>query len=182
EAFSLFSLDEEDPCEDGDDNLSFSWMHGSRASGLDCGSRSGSPLLMRDGDKTREQKAKCNKKIYSNISKYIGRQKDDSQTPTSVRSLNNDGKFSIHGSCDGTAFSGDDEMDDDDSYGFSNDSRDFFLEEFGRLSLNRPRSFDELVGQKMAVQSLVNAVLKGKVAPVYLFQGPRGTGNTTNSS
>eukprot|EP00252_Welwitschia_mirabilis_P008462 TRINITY_DN20311_c0_g1_i1.p1 TRINITY_DN20311_c0_g1~~TRINITY_DN20311_c0_g1_i1.p1 ORF type:complete len:1191 (+),score=210.62 TRINITY_DN20311_c0_g1_i1:511-4083(+) len=45
----------------------------------------------------------------------------------------------------------------------------------------RPRSFDELVGQNIVVQSLVNAVLKSKVAPVYLFQGPRGTGKTSTA-
>ncbi|GLJ17527.1 hypothetical protein SUGI_0304810 [Cryptomeria japonica] len=311
EAFSLFLLDQEDPCEDGDDKGGLSWMHRSRASGVDCDSRSGSPLLMRDDVKCREQTGKNNKKIYSNISKYIGKQKEDSQTPTSVRSVNNDGKSSIRGSCDGTAFSGDDEMDgldlprhgcgipcywprtprhrsknfpdsrgrnlscgpansvrrkssnilprskiaaqkdlmssaydskrseelnldmevlplltdvgetaassaEDGCDGFSNDSRDLFLEEASRLNRKRsrhkgreklelaltsesreltvytdmhrslsqkyrPRSFDELVGQNMVVQSLVNAVLKGKVAPVYLFQGPRGTGKTSTA-
>jgi DNA polymerase III subunit gamma/tau len=38
-----------------------------------------------------------------------------------------------------------------------------------------------MVGQNMVVQSLVDAVLKGKVAPVYLFQGPRGTGKTSTA-
>eukprot|EP01018_Ginkgo_biloba_P005855 Gb_09229 [translate_table: standard] len=45
----------------------------------------------------------------------------------------------------------------------------------------RPRSFDELVGQTMVVQSLVNVILKGRVAPAYLFQGPRGTGKTSTA-
>ncbi|XP_077249669.1 protein STICHEL-like [Tasmannia lanceolata] len=40
----------------------------------------------------------------------------------------------------------------------------------------RPRSFDELVGQNIVVHSLNNAILRGKIAPFYLFQGPRGTG------
>ncbi|KAL3700077.1 hypothetical protein R1sor_018099 [Riccia sorocarpa] len=43
----------------------------------------------------------------------------------------------------------------------------------------RPRSFSELVGQNMLVKSLTTAVQKGKIAPVYLFQGPRGTGKTS---
>ncbi|KAL4193480.1 hypothetical protein AMTRI_Chr06g199620 [Amborella trichopoda] len=45
----------------------------------------------------------------------------------------------------------------------------------------RPKTFNELVGQNIVVQSLVNAISKGKVAPVYLFQGPRGTGKTSTS-
>ncbi|KAL2651796.1 hypothetical protein R1flu_019924 [Riccia fluitans] len=43
----------------------------------------------------------------------------------------------------------------------------------------RPRSFSELVGQSMVVKSLSTAIQKGKIAPVYLFQGPRGTGKTS---
>ncbi|CAN6458212.1 unnamed protein product [Victoria cruziana] len=43
----------------------------------------------------------------------------------------------------------------------------------------RPRSFDELVGLKIVVQSLVNALSRGRIAPMYLFQGPRGTGKTS---
>ncbi|KAF3788039.1 STICHEL protein [Nymphaea thermarum] len=43
----------------------------------------------------------------------------------------------------------------------------------------RPRSFDELVGLKIVVQSLVNALSRGRIAPIYLFQGPRGTGKTS---
>ncbi|CAM6082787.1 unnamed protein product [Calypogeia fissa] len=42
----------------------------------------------------------------------------------------------------------------------------------------RPRSFNELVGQSLVTKSLSTAVLKGKVAPLYLFQGPRGTGKS----
>lgn len=45
----------------------------------------------------------------------------------------------------------------------------------------RPKSFEELVGQNMVVQTLVNAILRGKIAPVYLFQGPRGTGKTSTA-
>ncbi len=43
----------------------------------------------------------------------------------------------------------------------------------------RPKSFKDLVGQTLVVRSLVSAVTKGRVAPVYLFSGPRGTGKTS---
>ena len=43
----------------------------------------------------------------------------------------------------------------------------------------RPRSFDEIVGQNIVVQSLNSAILKGRIAPAYLFQGPHGTGKTS---
>lgn len=43
----------------------------------------------------------------------------------------------------------------------------------------RPRSFDEVVGQNIVVQSLNNAIFRGRIAPAYLFQGPRGTGKTS---
>ncbi|CAK9194384.1 unnamed protein product [Sphagnum troendelagicum] len=43
----------------------------------------------------------------------------------------------------------------------------------------RPRSFKEVEGQTMVVKSLSSSIMKGKVAPVYLFMGPRGTGKTT---
>ncbi|KAK4766375.1 hypothetical protein SAY87_008017 [Trapa incisa] len=45
----------------------------------------------------------------------------------------------------------------------------------------RPMFFDELIGQTIVVQSLVNAVSMGRIAPVYLFQGPRGTGKTSTA-
>ncbi|CAN6464360.1 unnamed protein product [Victoria cruziana] len=45
----------------------------------------------------------------------------------------------------------------------------------------RPKSFDDLVGQSLVVQSLKNAVLKGKIVPFYLFQGPHGTGKTSTA-
>ncbi|CAA6659614.1 unnamed protein product [Spirodela intermedia] len=43
----------------------------------------------------------------------------------------------------------------------------------------RPRSFDEFVGQPVVVQSLLNAICKAKVCPMYLFYGPQGTGKTS---
>ncbi|XP_034702094.1 protein STICHEL [Vitis riparia] len=45
----------------------------------------------------------------------------------------------------------------------------------------RPMFFDELIGQNIVVQSLVNAISRGRIAPVYLFQGPRGTGKTSTA-
>ncbi|XP_020230658.1 protein STICHEL [Cajanus cajan] len=45
----------------------------------------------------------------------------------------------------------------------------------------RPMFFGELIGQNIVVQSLINAVSRGRVAPVYLFQGPRGTGKTSTA-
>ncbi|XP_011092245.1 protein STICHEL isoform X1 [Sesamum indicum] len=45
----------------------------------------------------------------------------------------------------------------------------------------RPMFFDELVGQNIVVQSLMTAVSRGRIAPVYLFQGPRGTGKTSSA-
>ncbi|KAF7842836.1 protein STICHEL [Senna tora] len=45
----------------------------------------------------------------------------------------------------------------------------------------RPTSFGGLIGQNIVVQSLMNAVLRDRIAPVYLFQGPRGTGKTSTA-
>lgn len=43
----------------------------------------------------------------------------------------------------------------------------------------RPRSFDEVVGQRHVVEAVKNAVATGRTAHAYLFSGPRGTGKTT---
>ncbi|XP_068646046.1 protein STICHEL-like 2 isoform X2 [Aristolochia californica] len=45
----------------------------------------------------------------------------------------------------------------------------------------RPRSFDEVVGQDVVTQSLLSAILKGRIASLYLFHGPRGTGKTSTA-
>ncbi|KAG2261620.1 hypothetical protein Bca52824_068699 [Brassica carinata] len=45
----------------------------------------------------------------------------------------------------------------------------------------KPMFFDELIGQSIVVQSLMNAVKRSRIAPVYLFQGPRGTGKTSTA-
>jgi DNA polymerase-3 subunit gamma/tau len=47
----------------------------------------------------------------------------------------------------------------------------------------RPQSFDssELVGQDHIVRTLRNAIRKERIAPAYLFCGPRGTGKTSTA-
>jgi DNA polymerase-3 subunit gamma/tau len=43
----------------------------------------------------------------------------------------------------------------------------------------RPKSFNEIVGQKHVVTTLVNALQSNRVAHAYLFAGPRGVGKTS---
>jgi DNA polymerase-3 subunit gamma/tau len=43
----------------------------------------------------------------------------------------------------------------------------------------RPQRFADIVGQEHVRRTLVNAILRDKVAHAYLFSGPRGTGKTT---
>lgn len=43
----------------------------------------------------------------------------------------------------------------------------------------RPKTFEEVAGQKAIVQTLKNALRNNKIAHAYLFCGPRGTGKTT---
>ncbi|KAM3368139.1 hypothetical protein ACQJBY_016600 [Aegilops geniculata] len=45
----------------------------------------------------------------------------------------------------------------------------------------RPRSFSELIGLNVVAQSLLYSSCKGKIAPMYLFHGPRGTGKTSTA-
>ncbi|XP_027156842.1 protein STICHEL [Coffea eugenioides] len=45
----------------------------------------------------------------------------------------------------------------------------------------RPMFFEELIGQNIVVQSLMTAVSRKRIAPIYLFQGPRGTGKTSTA-
>ena len=45
----------------------------------------------------------------------------------------------------------------------------------------RPQSFAELVGQEAIATTLTNAIRTGKIAPAYLFTGPRGTGKTSSA-
>jgi len=43
----------------------------------------------------------------------------------------------------------------------------------------RPRSFEELVGQRQTAQALINALDSGRLHHAYLFTGTRGVGKTT---
>lgn len=45
----------------------------------------------------------------------------------------------------------------------------------------RPRTFAELVGQEAIATTLTNGITLGKIAPAYLFTGPRGTGKTSSA-
>jgi len=45
----------------------------------------------------------------------------------------------------------------------------------------RPNNLDELVGQKFISITLKQALLTKKIAPAYLFDGPRGTGKTSSA-
>lgn len=43
----------------------------------------------------------------------------------------------------------------------------------------RPSNFDEVVGQKIVVNTLINAIENNKISHAYIFSGPRGTGKTS---
>ncbi len=45
----------------------------------------------------------------------------------------------------------------------------------------RPKSFDELVGQSPITSTLKQALISDRIAPAYLFSGPRGTGKTSSA-
>ncbi len=45
----------------------------------------------------------------------------------------------------------------------------------------RPKTFVELVGQEAIATTLTNALISAKIAPAYLFTGPRGTGKTSSA-
>ena len=45
----------------------------------------------------------------------------------------------------------------------------------------RPQTFGDLVGQEAIANTLVNAIEQEKIAPAYLFTGPRGTGKTSSA-
>ena len=45
----------------------------------------------------------------------------------------------------------------------------------------RPQRFDQLVGQEAIATTLSNALKRGRIAPAYLFSGPRGTGKTSSA-
>lgn len=43
----------------------------------------------------------------------------------------------------------------------------------------RPKNFNEVIGQKIVVKTLVNAIQNNKISHAYIFAGPRGTGKTS---
>ncbi|MBD2128416.1 DNA polymerase III subunit gamma/tau [Microcoleus sp. FACHB-1] len=45
----------------------------------------------------------------------------------------------------------------------------------------RPQTFANLVGQEAIATTLTNAILTERIAPAYLFSGPRGTGKTSSA-
>ncbi|BAU64819.1 DNA polymerase III gamma/tau subunit [Stanieria sp. NIES-3757] len=45
----------------------------------------------------------------------------------------------------------------------------------------RPQKFADLVGQSAIAHTLINAINQKKIAPAYLFTGPRGTGKTSSA-
>ena len=45
----------------------------------------------------------------------------------------------------------------------------------------RPQTLTELTGQKIIATTLTNAVSHNRIAPAYLFTGPRGTGKTSTA-
>jgi DNA polymerase III subunit gamma/tau len=45
----------------------------------------------------------------------------------------------------------------------------------------RPQTFKDLVGQEAIAQTLIKAIELAKIAPAYLFTGPRGTGKTSSA-
>jgi len=45
----------------------------------------------------------------------------------------------------------------------------------------RPQTFAQLVGQEAIAATLSNALRQQRIAPAYLFTGPRGTGKTSSA-
>src|SRR3989338_4475890 len=45
----------------------------------------------------------------------------------------------------------------------------------------RPQKFSDLTGQETTAKILQAAIAQNRVAPAYLFSGPRGTGKTTTA-
>ncbi len=43
----------------------------------------------------------------------------------------------------------------------------------------RPKTFEDVVGQKVIKQTLTNSIINNKISHAYLFTGPRGTGKTS---
>jgi len=45
----------------------------------------------------------------------------------------------------------------------------------------RPQRFEEVIGQEAVTRTLQNALRQGRVAPAFVFSGPRGVGKTTTA-
>ncbi len=45
----------------------------------------------------------------------------------------------------------------------------------------RPKRFDELIGQEPITTTLKQALVSNRIAPAYIFSGPRGTGKTSSA-
>ena len=43
----------------------------------------------------------------------------------------------------------------------------------------RPKTFEDVVGQKVIIKTLTNSIVNNKISHAYLFTGPRGTGKTS---
>ncbi|KAL9264720.1 STICHEL-like protein [Drosera capensis] len=110
----------------------------------------------------------------------LGTRSSDDETSMSLEELNLEGLSSLDGrrwssicnsreKFEGTTLGGKGDVDN-------------LSEKHRSLSQRyRPIFFDELLGQHVVVQSLMNSVTKGRVAPMYLFHGPRGTGKTSSA-
>ena len=60
-----------------------------------------------------------------------------------------------------------------------NDSRRLIVSYQALYRVWRPQRFDEVVGQKVIVKTLKNAIVNQQISHAYLFAGPRGTGKTS---
>ena len=45
----------------------------------------------------------------------------------------------------------------------------------------RPQRFEDVIGQRGAVETLRNAITSGRLAQSFIFAGPRGVGKTTTA-
>ena len=45
----------------------------------------------------------------------------------------------------------------------------------------RPQKFSDMIGQEIVTKTLKNAIITGQITHAYLFNGPRGTGKTSEA-
>jgi len=45
----------------------------------------------------------------------------------------------------------------------------------------RPQRFEDVIGQRGTIETLKNAIETGRIAPSFIFSGPRGVGKTTTA-